>query len=232
MREPPMIRLRQATLIVAAGTAVALAFGLVAGVAFVATERSIDIPLYAWLVENHQPDSGWTAFTDAYTQIGDPLPMVVQVAVGTVLLCVVFGRRWWLPAVALPLALALEWGLQQSIAWIIDRGHPPLGTGTYPSGGSARFVVIYGLVLVLATVRWPAIPQRWRMAGAALVAGLSLFEAYTRLYLLKHWPTDVPAGLVIGAILLATLSAAVAIMAPGANQASASPPERLRSPPP
>jgi hypothetical protein len=232
MDEPPLIRLQRAALIVAVGTAVALAFGLAAGVAVVATERWIDVPLYTWLVENHRPDSGWTAFTDAYTQIGDPLPMVVQVAVGTVLLCFVFGRRWWLPAVALPLALGLEWGLQQSLAWILDRGHPPLGTGTYPSGGSARFVVIYGLVLVLATVRWPAISQRWRIAGAALVAGLSLFEAYTRLYLLKHWPTDVPAGLVIGAILLTTLSAAVAIVARGANQVSAALPEELESPSP
>jgi hypothetical protein len=232
MHEPRWTRLQQAALIVAAGTAIALVFGLVAGIAARATERAIDVPLYAWLVENHQPGSGWTAFTEAFTQIGDPLPMVVQVAVGTVLLSVVFGRRWWLPAVALPLGLALEWGVQQSLAWIIDRGHPPAGTGTYPSGGSARFVVIYGLVLLLATVRWPAIPRRWHIAGAALVGCLSLFEAYTRLYLLKHWPTDVPAGLVIGTILLAALSAAVATVARGANQASASLPEQLSSPSP
>lgn len=192
------------------GTALTFVTGLLMGFAARALQSPFDVPVYAALERAYQPDGWWTSVTALFTQIGDPLPMVWQVAAVSLAAAATYGRRWWVPAVALPATLGLEWLMQKSLEFVIDRGHPPAGTGTFPSGGSARFVAIYGVMVLLALIRWPHVGNRWRVVLFAAVAAASLFEGYTRLYLLKHWPTDIPAGLIMGAMILATMSIVLA----------------------
>jgi len=81
-------------------------------------------------------------------------------------------------------------------------GPPGFLHGTYPSGGSERTVVFFGLI---AYFLWREFSGRrvtaiW--AGAA-VAALAFNEGYSRIYLGMHWGTDVLSGWFYGILLLA-----------------------------
>jgi membrane-associated phospholipid phosphatase len=194
-----------AGIVLVVGIGLTAVIGLAVGLLCVAVQQSFDAPLYDWLVRNYSPGSAFTAFNETFTQLGDLNQSFWQAIVAAIVLAILFGRRWWIPAALLPFGFVLEYGLQTVLAHVIDRGHPYLGTGTYFSGGSARVVVIYGLILFLIFLRWPGISRRWRIVGIAVVAALSFTEGFTRLYLLHHWPTDVPAGWLVGALILGTL---------------------------
>ena len=75
-------------------------------------------------------------------------------------------------------------------------------------------IVIYGALVLLATIRWPRLSRRWRTAAWAGVAVLAVLEAYSRLYLLKHWPLDVPAGALFGGLLLLTAAMGTIVLIP------------------
>ncbi len=201
-----------AAIVLGIGFGAAALIGLVIGLLARVGQQSIDVPLYDWLVRNYRRGTTWTEWNQAFTQLGDPLPSLWQTLAATVVFAVIFGRRWWIPTILLPLGPAYEYGLQQVLGRIVDRGHPDFGSGTYFSGGSARFVVLYGLILFLALLRWPSISRPWRIFGAIIVAILAFIEGVTRLYLLKHWPTDVPAGWLIGTLILGTIVAATQIV--------------------
>lgn len=199
-------------IVLGAGVGLAALVGLAIGLAARVFETFVDVRLYEWLVGQFSASGWWPELAAFYTQIGDPMPMIVQTAVATVAFAIVYGVRWWIPVLLLPVGLAAEYTVQKGLEHVIARGHPFAGAGTFPSGGSARFVVVYGLVAFLALLRWPRLRRYWAVI-AVLVALLAGVEGYTRLYLLMHWPTDVIGGWVIGGILLAALvsSAVVAV---------------------
>jgi membrane-associated phospholipid phosphatase len=194
-----------AAIVLLTGVAVTALSAVALGLLAVAVHQSLDAPLYDELVRNYAPGSAFTAFNETFTEIGDVNPSFWQAIVAAIVLAVFFGRRWWIPVALLPVGFVLEYGLQVVVANIIDRGHPYLGMGLYFSGGTARVVVIYGLILFLILLRWPGISRRWRMVGIAIVAALSFTEGFTRLYLLYHWPTDVAGGFLVGTFILGTL---------------------------
>ena len=218
-------RLKGAAVVLVSGYALTALIGFVLGLGAVAIQQSFDAPLYDWLVRNYSEGSAFTALSKSYTGLGDVLPSVWLTLAATVVLAVIFGRRWWIPVTLLPLSFVLEYGLQIALANVINRGHPYLGTGTYFSGGSARFVIIFGLILFLIVLRWPQISRAWRIVGVALVALLALAMGLTRLYLLHHWPTDVPAGWIIGTLILGTLVlATLTLLRPAKEEPAAATP--------
>jgi membrane-associated phospholipid phosphatase len=117
------------------------------------------------------------------------------------------------PAVVLLAAYVLEFYFQNILEHAVHRPDPPTGGGNYPSGGCARLILTYGLLI------WFLLRQRRRQVGRAeivgwstLLLGAGVLEAYSRTYLLKHWVTDTFGGLVFGLLLLLTLTAAARVL--------------------
>ncbi len=191
-------------LVILAGVAATVSILWPLGAAASRLQPWVDAPGFGWLTQWNEADSGWAALNETLTQLGDPLPSLAAVVAGSALMAAAWRTRRWLPPLVLVTALAMEWFAQRVIGAVVARGYPPGGTGTWPSGGTARVLVIYGLIVVLACIRWPRLGRPWRTAAWAVVALLTVAEAYSRLYLLKHWPSDVPAGMLFGVLLLVT----------------------------
>jgi membrane-associated phospholipid phosphatase len=117
------------------------------------------------------------------------------------------------PAVLIITAYEVEHQLQHTLKLLAHRTGPvPAGLGSYPSGGVARLIAIYGLIFYLVLRRLDKTRSRWAVAGWTILAAATFTEAYSRLYLGKHWISDIFGGLVFGAILLAVLIAATQIL--------------------
>lgn len=213
-------RLAAAATVLVAGFGATAFIGFLLGQLAVASHRSFDQPIYDWLVRQYSPGSPFTQLNEAFTELGDPLPSIRQTVAATAVFVLLFGKRFWIPLIVLPLGLVVEFGLQGVLADVIGKGRPPYGLGTYFSGGSARFVVMYGLTLLLILVRWPRITRPWRIAGVAVVALLAFIEGFTRLYLLLHWPTDIPAGWLMGTLITLTIALATRALLPPAAVAT------------
>ncbi|WP_405619746.1 phosphatase PAP2 family protein [Streptomyces sp. NBC_00076] len=113
--------------------------------------------------------------------------------------------RWWLPATAAALLMALAPALIVPLKELVDRpGTPavPPGTGYFPSGHTATAALAYGsaTLLLLPWLRTHA--RRALLAVCALlVLGVS-FGLVRRGY---HWPLDVVASWCLCAVLLSSL---------------------------
>jgi membrane-associated phospholipid phosphatase len=205
------------------GALAALALVLVVGVALVVLVTvtigllaktgpvvRLDRPLFDWFVGHR---AGWlTTPMNVLTALGSyPVTTLVALVAGVGL--AVYRRR------ALPLLLLItvpvERYLQQAIASLVDSPRPPAALsigppGTFPSGGSARVVLVCGMVAWLLARQSPG----WRpaVAGWTVAALLAFAEGYSRLYLGRHWVVDVLGGWVFGVLLLGVLVAAATLM--------------------
>jgi len=205
-----------ALVVVAAGYGATLMLMWVLGRTAHALEPAVDIPLFA-LARDHQVPGVWTSAWQLLTLMGNRHQTQTLVVLGAVLLGLMwwrYRRPAWVPALALGSTYLLEKYGQMVVKKAVDRGHPPTTLGTWPSGGCARLIVVYGVIalLVLALV---AADQRRRAAVVAwtIVAVLATAEAYSRTYLLKHWFTDVVGGVIYGLLLLAIAAAGLGILA-------------------
>lgn len=162
---------------------------------------SVDKPIYHWVaVHRIHP---WKKLMASLTKTGDAWSTRMAVASAAVCLAVTWRRFKWLPAFAFVLLSVLQRYLTHAIHQVAHRVGPPLFPhGTFPSGGSERTVVFFGLI---AYFLWREFSGRrvtaiW--AGAA-VAALAFNEGYSRDYLGMHWTTDVLSGWFYGILLLA-----------------------------
>jgi PAP2 superfamily protein len=171
-----------------------------------ASEHSIDWPVFRWFAAR-QLDS-WSDVWLKLTNIGKPRITQGATAAAAVFFGIVWqvrGRSGWKPALTLVLGYCLEKYSQIILQDVVHRGHPPTTFGTYPSGGCARVMVVYGTIIVL-TVLWlrPHSARAWA-AGWSLLAVLLSIQAYARLYNQEHWVTDIIGGCVFGLLLLAVV---------------------------
>jgi membrane-associated phospholipid phosphatase len=74
---------------------------------------------------------------------------------------------------------------------------------SFPSGHSLNSMVVLGLLTVLAVRERPG--RLWRALIATLGAFLVFVVGFSRVYLGVHWPSDVLAGWLIGALWLVLL---------------------------
>ena len=188
------------------GTAAVIAVCWPAGVLFGAVEGPVDVPVFEW-AQGRQYDD-WMSVHAVLGEMGNRPQIQLVVLVASAVLAVIWRRRgWWIPPLALLSTYGTEKYGQSILATVVDRGHPPTTLGTYPSGGCARLLAVWGVLLVLVTLTW-SLSRRVRILLWTLLAVAAYEEGYSRTYLLEHWFTDVLGGWLYGAMLLAVFGTA------------------------
>ncbi len=204
-------RVGTAAVTLLAGWAFTIITCWVLGVVAHRLEPSVDRPVFDWFAarQNH----GWTQTWHLLTQMGNRPETQALAVVGAVLFALLARRgRWWIPLTMLPTAYLMEKYGGQILKLVVDRGHPPTSLGTWVSGGCARLIVVYGLVIFLG-LRWRRVQsRRVKVTAWSTLAFLAAVEAYSRTYLLKHWVTDVAGGLVFGTMILITVILATQVL--------------------
>ena len=193
-------------------------------------EDAVDWPVLGWIGPRRNPS--FEEFNWFYTALGDRQPLKWVTGVGAVVFAVLWGRRFWIPLVAIGAQFPLEQYVQAIVSGMVDRGHPPTGLGSYPSGGIARIVMVFGTLALFAALTW-RMSRRGHIALGTVVLVLATFEGYSRLYVQKHWFTDVVAGLLFGPALFAGYAVAVCVLAgryPGARRTAAESAEPVTEP--
>jgi membrane-associated phospholipid phosphatase len=202
-------------LFVAAAGLMLLIFTLwVLGVIAHHTQNQVDWPAFRYF-RDRQIGGSWQNFWNHATKMGNrPETQALTVVAALVMTGAWLVRRrpnWWAPLFGLPIAYLMEKYGGIILKKVVNRGHPPTTLGTWVSGGCARLLIVYGLVMLL-TLRVTKASRRWQVAGFSLVGFLAAVEAYSRTYLLKHWITDVVGGLLFGIGLLLIAGAAFSIL--------------------
>jgi undecaprenyl-diphosphatase len=127
------------------------------------------------------------------TSLGDTAAMIPLIGLGMALLWRT-SRRW---ALALPLLMAGAGLLQYVTKWAANRPRPDDAPWGFPSGHVLTLVVFFGvMVWLVATASQRR--RRWRLAAAAACTVTVGAVAFSRLYLDRHWLSDVAGGLLAG----------------------------------
>lgn len=173
-------------------------------------ENAVDWPVLLWVMDRRNPT--FEDFNWFYTALGDRAPLKRVVVVAAVVFAVLWRRRFWIPLVAILIGFPLEQYLQAIISGMVDRGHPPTGLGSYPSGGIARIIMTFGAIALFIALTWK-LRRRWHVALGTIVFVMASYEGYSRIYVQKHWITDVISGLVFGPALFLGYALAIVILA-------------------
>jgi membrane-associated phospholipid phosphatase len=183
--------------------------------------------IYSWFQDERQLSAWATRPMHALTHVGNWPETFVIGGLGAIALAFLAHPRYWLPPLLIGTAIFVEWCVQMVTKDLLNASHTPTGSGTYPSGGTARVIAVYGLIAYLHLRLRTRHGWGWRSAVAVwmLIALLAFLEGYSRIYLGYHWASDVAGGVLLGVPLLAILIAASGAFnwAPaGADQAARS----------
>ena len=139
----------------------------------------------------------------AVTALGDPIATVL-IGVGVVIygytqsnMRLAFaGASIWLTLIV-GSGLKLLIGRERPISEYAANLHIP--TFSFPSGHASGSMIAYGLLAYLA---WHWLPQPWNYIVVAILIGLIILIGISRIYLGAHFPSDIVAGWLLGAIAL------------------------------
>ena len=127
------------------------------------------------------------------TGLGDSFGLIPLIGLGMAVLWRV-SRRW---AIALPFLMLGAGLLQYFMKWGVNRPRPNDAPWGFPSGHVLSLAVFFGLVVWLVATASRR-RRRWRIAAAAVSAAAVVAVAFSRLYLDKHWLSDLAGGLMAG----------------------------------
>jgi membrane-associated phospholipid phosphatase len=116
-------------------------------------------------------------------------------------------RGQWHGALAVTVSVIATQAIVAAIKAIVERGRPPGSDAliepagyAFPSAHAAGSMAVYGLLAVLV-LRHPG--GRARVGAAVLALALVVAIGTTRVYLGAHYPSDVIAGWLVGAVMAA-----------------------------
>lgn len=189
-------------LFLGAGIFLLTAFGIAFGKLLARLEHSVDHPVFRWIARVQ--DADWAKVMLKVGEMGNIWPTRTVALISIVILTLLAKERRWVPALLITVVVVVQKYDQAALAKLVDRGHPPTTLGTYPSGGCARTLAIYGTVafLFLAYLR---AGRTVRTVTWGVIATLAFIEGYTRTYLNQHWVTDVLGSWVFGGLMLAVV---------------------------
>jgi membrane-associated phospholipid phosphatase len=173
-------------------------------------ENVVDWPVLLWVTDRITP--GFESVNWAYTAFGDRDPLKWVTVIGALIFAALWRRRFWIPLICIPLSFVLEQYVQSILGGMVARGHPPTGLGTYPSGGIGRIDMIIGALALFTALTW-RLGRRGNVALGTFVLVAGVVEAYSRIYVQKHWLTDVIAGTLFGPALFFGYALAVCTLA-------------------
>jgi undecaprenyl-diphosphatase len=127
------------------------------------------------------------------TTLGDHLGLVPLIVIASLVLWRV-SRRW---AIALPVLMLGTGGLQWLAKWAANRPRPNEAPWGFPSGHVLSLVVFFGLMIYLVATASRR-RRRWRLLASLVCLVAVAAVAFSRLYLDKHWLSDLGGGLSIG----------------------------------
>lgn len=176
--------------------AVLLALAFLALTAFAATQQifSLDYTVQALVQGGRHPLL--EAPMRALTLLGSGYVLAILAVLGWWVL-----RRAGHPlARAVPALVAGGFLLNVLTKWLVARPRPRLTQYGFPSGHAIGAAIFFGaLIYVLWTV---PVSRGWRWAGTLASCLLIAAVAYSRLYLMVHWASDVAGGLAGGVAYL------------------------------
>jgi undecaprenyl-diphosphatase len=156
------------------------------------------------------------------TTLGDYLGLVPLIVIASLVLWRV-SRRW---AIALPVLMLGTGGLQWLAKWAANRPRPNETPWGFPSGHVLSLVVFFGLMIYLVATASRR-RRRWRLLASLVCLVAVAAVAFSRLYLDKHWLSDLGGGLSIG---LAYLLLAIWLIEVVFVRAPAEHPDRAKEP--
>ena len=141
-----------------------------------------------------------------FTTLGSPISMIcIAAAVGAI----AWQHSHMRVIVSMGTAL-VAMGVNTFLRHYIHRTRPDtlyvshmwFATSSFPSGHAFGSMVVLGLVAYLAT---QYLPSPWQYIAPSIIGILILVIGLSRIYLGAHYPTDVIAGWILGAIVLAAI---------------------------
>lgn len=181
-----------------------------------------DVSVNRWFV--HQRSG---ALNDA-TQIGSHLAETLTViAVATVIVIWLSIRKDWRSVGFLVSAITLEVTVFLTTTLLVDRQRPPVlkldtapPTSSFPSGHTAASIALYiGVLFIIGRRMRPGLV---RTLLQIVLLAVPVAVGLSRLYRGMHHPTDVIAGVLLGALCLAVATRIATMLRP-------EPAERIRS---
>jgi membrane-associated phospholipid phosphatase len=158
------------------------------------------------LVEYRQQDG--ISESKIITTLSETLTIISLTALAAVVFRWKFGR--WRESLVVIYAVVGETAIFVATTLFIDRPRPSVPhldeappTSSFPSGHTAAAVCFYGSIA--AIILWHS-RHRWiNVAAVVICTAVPLLIAGSRVYRGMHYPTDVIAGMLLGAIWLAVV---------------------------
>jgi undecaprenyl-diphosphatase len=173
--------------------AVVSLFGYLALAALAAQQQifAVDYGTRAWVAILHYELLRLPMET--VTMLGDNWGLVPLIVIASVVLW--RGSRRW--AIALPVLMLGTGGLQWLAKWATNRPRPNAAPWGFPSGHVLSLVVFFGLMIYLVATASRR-RRRWRVLASLVCLVAVAAVAFSRLYLDKHWLSDLGGGFSIG----------------------------------
>jgi membrane-associated phospholipid phosphatase len=130
--------------------------------------------------------------------LGDYWGLLSLLAVGMLFLFWRNQRRW---ALSLPVLMAGAGALQWLAKRASQRPRPDLEPWGFPSGHVLSLVVFFGLMIYLIATASRR-RRRWRVLACLVCTAAVVLVAFSRLYLDRHWLSDVIGGFSVGVAYL------------------------------
>jgi undecaprenyl-diphosphatase len=130
---------------------------------------------------------------ETVTLLGDNLGLIPLILIASIVLWRV-NRRW---ALSLPVLMLGTGALQWLAKWAANRPRPDATPWGFPSGHVLSLVVFFGLMVYLVATASRR-RRRWRILASLICLVTVIAVAFSRLYLDRHWLSDLGGGFSIG----------------------------------